>query len=199
MGTGTLRSVKFELWVGALRPGVGTGTMALEVAHLTVVDFTLVRYKGFVEVDGVRAALDALRTNSVHSRERLPTYAYLVTVRRRDEADPKALLLGAIRRDDLRIGGELLGERTLFYAHAHGMIPPFSLHVGDLRRSIPLSAGGWIELSDILPVPHEFFGQPAGTATATARHYPPISGPTDLGRVILDCRGEDFVRALARS
>lgn len=196
-GTGNLREVRFELEAEALRPGFGSGALGLEVSQLAAIDFSRIHYRGYVEIDGVRSAIDAHGTASVHYGHRLPAYAYLLTVRRGADDPSRQILAAAVRDDAAIVCGELVAGRALAYAYGDGGLPAVSMHLGDFGRDFPLGNGGRIEISDVRPVVHDLLGQPTWTATATARHHPRSGEPADLGRVILDYRGAEFLKALS--
>ncbi|MFO0577943.1 MAG: hypothetical protein U1A78_28370 [Polyangia bacterium] len=200
--SGALRHVRFALTLHLEAPGFGTGQLPLHLVHPVATDFPRVRYRGFVEINDEHLAIDALGSISLHAGDRLPQYAYLITVPQAGAADVAdqnpALLLGAVQGDMLRVDEELLGERSLVYAYGRNGLPPVSLSVGAFGRDndIPLGLGSRIELRDVRPFFHDFLGEPTCTASAQARYVPALGAPVALGRVFLDYRGAHFLRFL---
>lgn len=191
--SGPWRRVRFALDLRVNSPGFGTGQLGLGIGHLVATDYLDVHYRGYIEFDGERLPIDSAGSISLHSGDRLPGYAYLVTVPQLGETAGARLLCAAVHGDALRIGGELLGGHSMTYAYGQHGLPPISFHVGSFGRDLPLGVNGHVEIRDVRGFPHGFLGEPAVTATAEARYVPLLGEPIPLGRVFLDYRGQHFL------
>ncbi|MCO5168228.1 MAG: hypothetical protein M9894_17950 [Planctomycetes bacterium] len=205
-----LRRVRLHLRVtprSAPRPvgDLGTGI----AVRLSAVDWLRARTTGWVEVDGERLEVDADGPLSLHVGTSLPDYGYLATL---PGAPGPGLLLASVGRDDLRVGGDLLGERAVTYAHWTGLPG----HLGGKRTlSVEAIRGGRVAFPGtgrevavervVAQVPHTLLGRPTTTFVAEVTLRAPRSmAPWDLRRprehrvlVIGDARGQAFVDALA--
>jgi hypothetical protein len=193
-----ITSASFDLDISVEAPGLGPGRLGRPLLRMSVLDFPSVRYRGWVEIDGERLAIDAEGTASLHFGQRLIEYAYLATVADARRPGAPGILLAAARKDDLPVGGALLGDLDVIYAFGHGGVPPVMLHAGTIvGPSIPVGWGASIELSDARVIPHDLLGLPTRTACARATLVRPSPTLTDLGReerldlgrVMVDCRG----------
>lgn len=191
-----IHSVRFSLSLQPLEYGVGIGQLGLRFAHLIATDFPRVRYRGFVELNGERLAIDSIGSISLHSGDRLPQYAYLISVPRSESDSSPSLLLAAVQDDALRILGEALGSHSVVYALGRNGLPKVALHVGAFGPDIPLGVHGRIVLRDVRPFGHDFLGQPTVTAAVSATYIPMHGAPIDLGRVFIDYRGARYVKLL---
>lgn len=195
-------ALRFQLRLDVIEPGLGSGQLGLGIAHLVATDFLHVHYRGFVEIHGERLAIDAPGAISLHAGDRLPQYAYLLTLPRHPAsgqgAAPPQILAAAIHDDALRTFGEHLGTRSLIYAHGRSGLPRFSLHVGDIDRTLPLGASGHIAIRALRPFLHDFLGQPTCTGIVEATFQPLCGDAIDLGTAYIDFRGEHFLRSLQR-
>ena len=193
-----ITSASFDLDVSVEAPGLGPGRLGRPELRMSVIDFPVVRYRGHVEIDGERLAIDAEGTASLHFGQRLVAYVYLGTVADARRPTAPAIVLAAARGDDLPTGGALLGDVSVIYAFGRNGVPPVMLHAGTIDGPrIPLGWGTSIELSDARVVPHDLLGEPARTASVHATLIRPAPTLTDLartetidlGRVMIDCRG----------
>lgn len=191
--------VRFELSIHLESPGYGTGQLGLTLSHLVATDFQNVRYKGFVELDEERLAIDSLGSISLHAGDELPEYGYLVSVPSHDQPEAPKILAAAVKEETLRVGAELLGGRAMIYAYGQHGLPPISICASEFGRDFPLGLGARVELSNVQPFVHEFLGQVTCTASADARYIPTIGATVELGRIFLDYRGQHFVRFLVLS
>jgi hypothetical protein len=194
-GQGNLRRVSFALAVNPKAPGLGPGSLALEISRLSVTDYTRVRYLGFVEIDGERIDIDAPGVVSLHYGDSLPHYAYVVSVPQLEESAAR-LLLSSVRSDTIRYKGELLGDCAVTYAYGTDGLPPVSIFIGEFTRTISVGFGARVELSDLRPFFHDFIDEPTCTASALARYIPALGSAIDLGRVFIDYRGRDYLATL---
>ncbi len=191
-----IHAVRFSLGLQPLEYGVGIGQLGLRLAHLIATDFPRVRYRGFVEINGEELAIDSIGSISLHAGDRLPQYAYLVSVPRGESDTAPALLLAAVHDDVLRILGEVLGSHGVVYALGRNGLPKVALSVGAFGPEISLGVHGRIVLHDVRPFGHDFLGQPTVTAAVSATFVPTQGAAIDLGRVFIDYRGARYVRQL---
>lgn len=207
----SLHEAAFELHVTPLEPGCTAGDLGLDFLHLSATDFPLVRTQGRLVIDGEELAIDATGPCSIHFGRSLPDYAYLATVPELDAPAGPGLLLAATRGDNLRKGGELVGERAFTYAHfldLPGDLP--RLKFVSLRRPQPGQAryhfpvlgvpafGKTVVVTRVLSaVEHTLLGRPTTTYLAEVelqvpRLWPPLVRAKHRVLAIGDVRGEVF-------
>jgi len=193
---GGIEYVRFMLSLRLEEHGFGTGQLGLGISHVVATDFLRVRYRGFVEINDERLEIDSLGSISLHSGDRLPHYAYLLTVPQLGAEGAPMMLLSAVHDDSLHAFGEHLGSRSIVYAHGRHGLPSFSVHVGELEAAVPIGMHGQIEFTVLDSFLHDFLGEPTCTAAVDARYVPKSGTPIDLGRAFIDYRGALYVRDL---
>lgn len=200
-----ITSASFNLDITVEAPGLGPGRLGRPELRMSVLDFPVVHYRGHVTLDGEQLAIDAEGTASLHFGQRLVEYVYLATVADVRSPGAPAVILAAAGGSDLPVGGALLGDVDVIYAFGRNGVPPVMLHAAAIAGpSIPVGWGASIELADARVIPHDMLGEPARTASARAtlvRPAPTLTNlahteRTDLGRVMIDCRGPSQLRLL---
>jgi hypothetical protein len=194
-----ISSAAFELDLTIEAPGLGPARLGRPALRMSVIDYPSVHYRGFVQLDGERLAIDAEGSASVHFGLRLVHYVFLASVPDPARPDAPQILLAAAQQDDLPVGGVLLGDRSVIYAYGRSGVPPVMLHAATLDSpSIPVGWGASIELSDVRVIAHTLLDEPTRTASAQATLVRPAPTFTDmerterldLGRVMVDCRND---------
>lgn len=202
----TIQRVAFSLEITVESIGLPTDRLGLAFLHLTVQDYTRVRYRGHVEIDGERHAIDAPGIASVHLGQRLARYAYVATAPPREGDAGPQILLAAVDRDDFKIGGDLLGDRAATYYYGSGGVPPVALLFGAFTHPISLGPLHALALDDIHVLPHTFLGEPTVTGLARAHLVRPDpglrpdqwlrQGTLDLGHLLVEGHGAAFAALL---
>jgi hypothetical protein len=194
-----ITSASLDLDVVVEAPGLGPGRLGRPVLRMSVIDYPIVRYRGTLELDGERLAIDAEGSASVHFGVRLVRYLFLTSVADALNPDAPQILLAAAQQDDLPVGSSLLGDRSVIYAYGRSGVPPLMLDVATLgSSSIPVGWGASVELSDLHVIAHALLDEPTRTANAQATLVRPSPTPADpdrrehldLGRVMVDCRSD---------
>jgi hypothetical protein len=193
-----LNRVAFELTVVPQSKAYNYAALwQLEFVYLTATDFTTVQTTGWLEIDGIRHAIDSEGPVSVHYGAHLPSYAYGVTVHDRSNPEAPRILLASVAGDNFRGFGQQLKALAVTYAYGGGGVPPRLYHIGPFEpRSIPVGFTGEIELAEIQPFTHQLLGVETITATAMATLHLPLSQAIALGRVMLDYRGSVYTQTL---
>lgn len=195
-GSGGIHSVRFALSLQPLEPGFGTGQLGLGISHIVATDFLRVAYRGFVEINDERQAIDSLGTLSLHAGDRLPHYAYAVSVPHSYADGQPAILAAAVHDDALRFLGELMGRHSLVYAYGRNGIPKLSFHLGGFGADIPIGSDARLVLSGLQPFVHDLLGVLTVSAFAQAQYVSGHGPSLDLGRVVIDYRGPEYVDQL---
>ncbi len=203
----TLKSVAFDLQLSVLEKGHDSRRFSFRTTHLDAIDFLRVKSKGWVEIDGVKSeVVDSEGPAAIHLGASLPSYAYLATL----PGFLPQLVMGGVARNNLRIGTGLFPKDTaILYSYRRSRLPSRQLKITPLNElEWPLSSSSSIRLSDVQPFPHQLLDVDTVTATARATITVPDRGfwfwtwqrkkEVDLGMVVLDFRGDPFVKALTK-
>jgi hypothetical protein len=129
---------------------------------------------------------------SMHYGDFLPNYAGVASVPPHNPSGA-GILVNVTDSDDIKRGATLIGDRSVVYGYGSSPIPGLFVTVGKLEKgSIPLG-GARLELSDVKGVPHYLLDRSTTTAVAVARHTSDDGSIVQIGQVILDFRGTDYV------
>lgn len=193
-----IKSTSFDLQLTVEKPGLGPGSLIRPAVRMSVLDYPMIRYHGFVTIDDERLTIDSLGSASVHFGQRLVEYVFLASVPEQAHPDAPQILLAAAKQDDVAVPVSLLGDSSVIYAYGRGGVPPVMLHAATLDSpNIPIGLGTTIELSDASIITHQLLDEPTWTASVQAtlvRPAPALDDVTrheriELGRVMIDCRG----------
>jgi hypothetical protein len=193
----SISEVSFLLHLNVLVPGKGTGEAGLLVANMNAMDYLRVEFSGWISLNGQRTDLDRIvGYTSVHFGDFLPNYAAVAGVPP-DNLAGSGILVNVTDKNDIRVGGELLGGRSVIYGYGSGLIPRLFVAVANLQKGIVPLGHAQLELSNINSLPHRLLDRDTTTAVANARHVSNDGRTVDLGQVILDFRGADYPALLA--
>lgn len=198
--------VSFDLDLRPEGPGLGTGRLGLKFVELNATDYPKMRVKGWVSFNGERIWIDSPGIASVHYGERLPQAAYIATFP--GAFSQNRLLVASALGDNLRFGDTLLRKTAFLYGYGAGNLPPLMFHVGSFDRGVNLGGGLRLWLKQAQSFHHDLLGMPTATGIARAVLEKPAPGLhpkdwlrkeyIDLGPVLFDYRGEDYLKALPR-
>jgi hypothetical protein len=198
--------VSFDLDMRAEGPGLGTGEFGLKLVELNAADYLKMRVKGWVSFNGEKIWIDSPGTASLHYGDRLPQASYIATFP--GAFSENRLLMASALGDNLRFGDKVLGKTAFVYGYGSGKLPPFMFHVGGYERSIDLGGGIRLSLMNAQSFHHTLLGLPTVTGVARAVLEKPAPGLhpkdwlrkefVDLGPVLFDYRGEDYIKSLPR-
>lgn len=191
-----IHSVHFSLSLELLEKGIGMGQLGLRLRHLIATDFLRVRYRGTMELNGDRLAIDSVGSLSLHVGDRLTQYGYLVTIPNTTKNRPPLLLVLAAQDEALHVLGEPVGPQCLVYGLGQNGLPSCALHIGLLGPDLLFGNVGQIALRDARSFGHDFLGQPTVSAVVRATLLFKHGATLSLGRAFFDARGARFVTLL---
>ncbi len=193
-----IRSASFLLKFKILVPGKGTGECGLLLAHMNAMDYLRMEISGWINLNGEQIQLDRVTGYaSMHFGDFLPNYAGVASVPPSKPAGA-GILVNVTDSDDIKVGAPLLGGKSVVYGYGSSPVPKFFLTVDQLQKgSIPLGNDTRLELSDVTSFPHYLLDRPTTTAVANARYISGDGSTIDIGQVILDFRGPEYVGVIA--
>ena len=192
-----IRAASFLLNFKVLVPGKGTGECGLLLAHMNAMDYLRMEISGWIKLNGEQISLDrVIGYASMHFGDFLPNYAGVASVPP-SRPTGNGILVNVTDSDDIKHGAAIIGDKSVVYGYGSGSVPALFLTVDKLQKgAIPLG-GARLELSDVEAFPHYLLDRPTTTAVAKARYMANDGSTIDVGQVILDFRGSEYVGLIA--
>jgi hypothetical protein len=189
----SINTVSFLLKFKVLVPGKGTGECGLLLAHMNAMDYLRMEVSGWIDLNGDLIDLDrVIGYASVHFGDFLPNYAGVASV---PPANPSGvgILVNVTDSDDIKHGAALISGKSIVYGYGSGPIPGLFLTVGKLTKGVIPLGDAQLELSNVKGLAHVLLSRPTTTAVATATHVTHNGPRVEVGQVILDFRGTEYV------
>lgn len=191
-------SVRFELDIEfETRPRSSSRLWRLNCINMGATDYEYTRTTGWLEIGGIRYAIDSVGAVSMHMGQTLPSYGYCITIPQPDNPDAPRLLLGSFSNDNLGWLGKLLPNGFFTYSFGGNGLAPLTCTLDAFARNhIPVDSSSYLRLGEVHTFVHELLGVETISATAVATLHGHGDEPLPLGRVLLDYRGERYTQYL---
>ena len=188
----------FLLNFKVLVPGKGTGECGLLLAHMNAMDYLRMEISGWINLNGEQVQLDrVIGYASMHFGDFLPNYAGVASVPPRKPVGA-GILVNVTDSDDIKLGAAIIGDKSVVYGYGAGPVPGLFVTVDKLQKGrIPLGDGAHLEVSNVTSFPHYLLDRPTTTAVASAKYVSSEGATVDVGQVIMDFRGPEYVGLVA--
>jgi len=108
------------------------------------------------------------------------------------------MLVNATDSDATKLGATIIGDKSVVYGYGSGPVPGLFVTVDPLQKGhIPLGDDAHLEVSTVTSFPHYLLDRPTTTAVADAKYVSSKGASVDVGQLILDFRGPEYVGLVA--